>query len=248
MLKTVSDGDTFLTMDGAEVDLDGVLAPGSGGEQANAAQAAEAQAALSDALKQGAISLAFAGQEKDRYGRLKAQVFAGSEWVQGALLRAGLVRSTPELAGDACARELLAAEAIAREARRGHWGDGLFDVLSPDQLANRTGTFQIVEGRVQATANRRGRIYLNFGSDWRSDFTVTVSPEDNKRFRASHVNLRKLEGKRVRVRGWLESYYGPEMEIARLGAIENLEPAKPKAKKRKRKQPGRKASGLPHAN
>ena len=241
-LKSVADGDTFLTTEGAEVDLDGVLALGSGGEN-------EARAALADLLKQGAISLAFAGQEKDRYGRLRAQVFTGTEWVQGALLRAGLARAAPELSGDACAPELLAAEAEARNAKRGHWGDGNFAVLTPEELTGKTGTFQILEGRVQNTATQHGRIYLNFGPDWHSDFTVTISKDDAKRFRAAHVNLRKLKGKRVRVRGWLESYYGPEMEIARPGAIENLEPAPVKQKKpRKRKRPGSKASGPKHSN
>jgi micrococcal nuclease len=239
-LKTVVDGDTFFITDGAEVDLDGVLAPGSGGEKVGKRLAAQARNALSDALKQRALSLAFAGQEKDRYGRLKAQVFTGAEWVQGALLSQGLVRAAPEMAGDACAQELLAAEAKARESKSGHWGDGSFAVLSPDDLSAETGTFQIVEGKVQSTATQHSRIYLNFGANWRSDFTVTVSKDDAKRFRAAHVNLRKLVGKRVRVRGWLQSYYGPEMEIARPGAIENLEPESPKPHKRKR--PGSKTA------
>ena len=245
MLKTVTDGDTFFTSDGAEVDLDGVLAPGSGGEKIGKRLAVQARKALSDALMQGALSLAFAGQEKDRYGRMKAQVFTGTEWVQGTLLRQGLVRFAPEMAGDACAQELLAAEAQARDAKLGHWSDGVFTVLTPDDLSSKTGTFQIVEGKVQSSSTQHGRIYLNFGADWHTDFTVTVSKDDAKRFRAAYINLRKLDGKRVRVRGWLQSYYGPEMEIARASAIENLEPDQPKARKRKR--PGSKASGPSHS-
>ena len=245
-LKTVADGDTFFTTDGAEVDLDGVMAPGSGGEKVGTRVAAQARNALSDALKQGALSLAFAGQEKDRYGRLKAQVFTGTQWVQVALLSQGLVRAAPEMAGDACAQELLAAEAKARDIKSGHWSDGSFAVLTPDDLKAKNGTFQIVEGKVQSTANQHGRIYLNFGTDWHSDFTVSVAKEDAKRFRAAHVNLRKLEGKRVLVRGWLQSYYGPEMEIARPGAIENLEPSQPKSHKRKR--PGGKTSRPSHSD
>jgi endonuclease YncB( thermonuclease family) len=245
VLKSVADGDTFFTASGEEVDLDGVLAQGSGGEKISASQARDAQSGLSNLLKQGAISLAFAGQEKDRYGRLKAQVFAGTEWVQGALTRAGLMRAA---AGENCAKELAAAEAEARTAHRGHWGDGNFAVLTLDELLGKTGTFQIVEAPVQSVATKRSRAYLNFGDDWKTDFTVTVSPDDMKRFRAAHVNLRKLKGHRVRVRGWLQSYYGPEMEIAWPSAIEDLEPKKAKEKKpRKKKQPGSKASGPLHS-
>lgn len=243
-LQRVADGDTFFTTDGTEVDLDGILALGSGGERIGPAQAAEARAALGDLLKQGAISLAFTGQKKDRYGRLKAQVFAGTEWVQGALLHAGLSRAS---AGEGCAKELLAAETEARNAHRGHWDDGSFAVLAPDDLRGKTGTFQIVEGKVETAATQRSRVYLNFGDDWKTDFTVTVSPDDAKRFRAAHVNLRKLQDHRLRVRGWLESYYGPEMEIAWPSAIEDLEPKKTKEKKqkkpRKKKRPRSKASG-----
>lgn len=244
-LKSVSDGDTFFTVAGEEVDLDGVLALGSGGEKISAAQSNEARSALAELLKQGAISLAFAGQEKDRYGRVKAQVFAGTEWVQGTLLRAGLTKTA---GGEGCAKELLAAEAEARNARRGHWGDESFAVLSPNELSGKTGTFQIVEGRVVTAATQRSRTYLNFGDDWKTDFTVTVSPDDMKRFRAAHVNLRKLEGHRVRVRGWLESYYGPEMELPWPAAIEDLEPKKVKEKnKRKKKRPRSNASGPSHS-
>jgi hypothetical protein len=50
-----------------------------------------------------------------------------------------------------------------------------------------------------------------------------VSPQDMKLFREKRIDVRKLAGQRVRVRGWLEQYNGPEMEIANPAAIERLD-------------------------
>jgi hypothetical protein len=44
-----------------------------------------------------------------------------------------------------------------------------------------------------------------------------------KLFREKRVDVRKLAGQRVRVRGWLELYNGPEMEIANPAAIERID-------------------------
>ena len=236
-LKSVADGDTFFTYDGAEVDLAGVLAPGSGGERITRTQANAARAVLAQAHSGDVLSLAFAGPEKDRYDRLKAQVFAGSEWVQEAVLRAGLALANPDLASDACANELLAAEGQAREAKSGHWGDGGFAVRTPDDLKKLISTFQIVEGTVQAVAMQKGRAYLDFDPDWKTEFTVTIAPEDMKVFRTAKFDVKGLAGKHVRVHGWLESYYGPEMEIARPASIELLDMALSPAPKNEK--PGR---------
>jgi micrococcal nuclease len=52
---------------------------------------------------------------------------------------------------------------------------------------------------------------------------VTIAPPDMRAFRRAGMNPPMLTGKRVRVRGWLEFYNGPEMEIASPGAIEVLD-------------------------
>lgn len=236
VLKAAMDGDSFLAADGSEVELAGVLALGSGGEKIGAEAQAAARAELSRLLGAGALSLAFGPQEKDRYGRQLAQVFAGGDWVQGRLLREGLARAMPEWGEGACAAELLAEEDEGRRAKRGHWGDGSFAVLTPDELAQKTGTFQIVEGTVRAVAVQKRRAYINFGADWKSDFTVAIAPDDMKEFRRPKMNLKGLTGAQVRVRGWLESYYGPEIQIARPAAIEILSDTAPP--KRKKKRPG----------
>lgn len=217
------DGSSFVTPDGMEIRLAGVLAPGEGGETLSPAQSDAARATLAALLRSGPLTLAGDEAPRDRYGRVRAQVFAGGDSVQSALLRAGEVRVAPDRASALCAHELISAEDDARAQRNGHWRDGLFALRTPEQLDNRTGTFQIVEGTVTTATLYKGRAYINFGADYKKDFTVTVAPQDMKLFRQARFDVRKLAGQRLRVRGWVELYNGPEMEIADPAAIERLD-------------------------
>ena len=153
------DGSTFVTPDGMEIRLAGVLAPGEGGEKLSAAQADTARASLAALLRSGSLTLLGEEGSRDRYGRIRAQVFVDGASVQAALLRAGEVRVAPDRASTLCAKEFIAAEDEARAMRAGHWHDGLFDLRTPGQLDNRIGTFQLVEGTVTTATLYKGRAY-----------------------------------------------------------------------------------------
>jgi hypothetical protein len=66
----------------------------------------------------------------------------------------------------------------------------------------------------------KSRGYLNFGADWKHDFTATIAPEDMKTFRAAGVDPQGYAGKTIRVRGIVEWHNGPEIEIASPDDIE----------------------------
>ena len=223
--ERATSGDGFITVDGSEIRLAGIVTPGSDGAPPERTQGA--RAALTERLSGQLLSLAFTGAEHDRYGRLLAQVFAGDVWVQGWLLRDGLVRAAPDMASAPCTDALLAAEEEARLAQTGHWRDGAFQVLTPWRIVEEAqvfvGSFQIVEGQVLSAAVISGRAFLNFGEDYREDFTVTISPADMRTFRRAKFDPRELEGRRLRVRGWVELYNGPQFQIATPVVIEQLD-------------------------
>ena len=85
------------------------------------------------------------------------------------------------------------------------------------------GSFQIIEATILDVTSYRGRYFLNFGDDYRTDFTVTIAPDDMRHFRAQDIDPEIWEGQRVRVRGWMESYNGPNLPIAVPEALEPLE-------------------------
>ena len=65
-----------------------------------------------------------------------------------------------------------ALEAQARAAKHGLWADDTYAVLTPDNAEKGLNGWAIVEGTVRANAMAGNTVYLNFGQDWRKDFTV----------------------------------------------------------------------------
>lgn len=221
---SVVDGDTVLLENGREVRLVGLQAPKLALGRPNFDDwplAAEARAYLSALLLDETVSLSYGGAREDRYGRLLAHMrLADGKWVQADMLAAGLARVYSFADNRACAEALLGREAAARRDRRGIWALDYYaprDASRTKQLLRLVDTFQLVEGRVHDIATVRGRTFINFGEDWRTDFTIVIQPGDRRSFpdvldRYTHV----------RVRGWIKSFNGPEIVATHPEQIELL--------------------------
>ena len=226
IVTAVVDGDTVRLDTGAEVRLTGIQAPklplGRKGFRPWPL-AAEAKAALSALSRDRRVRLAYPGQRHDRWGRLLAQMHVGDVWIQREMLLRGLARvyTFPDNRADADA--LYDAERAARAARRGIWALDWYRIIDAADAGRLIGTFQLVEGRVKSAAIVRGRGYLNYGDDWRSDFTVSIAPESLKLFRAAGVSILNLKDRRLRVRGWLVSRNGAMISVTHPEQIEILE-------------------------
>ena len=175
------------------------------------------------------VRLRYDGLQRDRYDRAIAQAYlagAGEDvWVQAAMVSAGLARVLSHPGNRGAALSLLTLEAEARAGGVGLWADPAFQVrdTDPDRLAQDIGTVQLVEGRVlEVTRLRSGRTYVNFGLDYRTDFTVLIEADDEAAFEAADQTLADLAGQRIRVRGWLEAENGPMMRIDHPERIEWL--------------------------
>lgn len=134
------------------------------------------------------------------------------------MLRRGLARVYTFPDNRLLAREMLKAEAEARAARRGIWALDYYAVRDAQALADRHGPvpdgFFLVRGTVRDVARVRGTTYLNFGPDWRSDFTVMVDARARRLFEDAGVDLMGLKNREVLVRGWLRSRNGPMIEAS----------------------------------
>src|SRR5690606_33590401 len=125
-----------------------------------------------------------------------------------------------------CLDDLVAAEKQAREARLGLWGHASYQIRPANrhwELLRFRSTYQLVAGEVLATADVRGRVYLNFGEDWRQDFTITVQPSNRRQFAEAGMDLLALKSRRVLVRGWIERRGGPLIEVYHPAQLEILE-------------------------
>jgi len=206
------DGDSFVLSSGLKVRLANIFAPEKGQEYSKAATSA-----LSTLLEGRNIGLAYTGPKRDRYDRALAQVYTlkpdGStdQWVQSEMVRLGYgrVRSYADTAWQIDA--LLAEEIKARQSGRGLWQSKEFAIRTPapNILAQDVDSFQIVEGLIISSAQVRGQTFLNFGSDYKTDFTVSIARKDRKAFEKAGIDLTDMDGARIRVRGWVELYNGP---------------------------------------
>lgn len=181
-----------------------------------------AQQWLVSQLNQKEVQLAYDKRATDRDSKLVAQVYSldRNVWLQAELVNAGYARvySWPSIR--ACANTLLKLEAGARQAGRGLWAEPQNQIRTPEQLAATAGTFQIVEGRVRSVSIGRERSYLNFGENYRTDFTITISKRDMKLFTAAGIDPKTYDGKNIRARGWVGLLNGPEIEATHPEQIE----------------------------
>jgi endonuclease YncB( thermonuclease family) len=235
----VLDAETVALDDGRELRLIGALAPRALNADAEP-DAWPMETAATEALRAlvlgKSIELRLSDERTDRYGRLQAHAFLtdgdARRWVQGALLRQGLARAYALAGHRACSEDLLAAERPAREGRRGLWAEAAYQVRSADDPADlmryRT-TFQIVEGTILRVGLTSGSIYLNFARNWRRGFSVSLRRNDSALLGAHADDPRRLEGRSVRVRGWIDERRGsPVIDMSGGGLIEVLDaPARP---------------------
>ena len=191
-----------------------------------------------------AVQLILGRRKTDRYGRHMAHLFVEQKgslvWVQADLIKQGLGLVAPEprayspgsspSANAKCIAHLLRLEEKARKNRRGFWGNKIFQVRNAwdtRELSKYIQTFQIIEGRIKRLSLSRGKIYINFGRNWKSDLTIVVNKATIKSMQPGSDKLARLleqlERKKIRIRGWIEDRNGPLIRVRNRHQLEILE-------------------------
>ena len=231
-VAAVLDGETLRLTDGKTVRLIGAKAPmpplGWRGDDPWPL-VDEAREALSAFALGRIVELRFGGRRLDRHGYLLAQVYVvdgdSRLWLQQELVSRGLARVYSFPDNRACIAELLALEADARAKLSGVWSSPVYRIASAldvKRLGRLIHSYQLVEGRVVAVGKGGGLLYLNFATDWRTDFTISIAPKDVSAFAAAGIDLDTVAGKRVRVRGFLAWRNGPMIAASHPEQIELL--------------------------
>ena len=160
----------------------------------------------------------------DRYQRAMAQLYlaADASWVQAALVAEGLAIVGGLAEDRSCLADLLAVERSARDAGRGVWQAGLPADAWSNRIRQGDLRFAIVEGEVVSVGRTERTVYLNFGHDWSTDFTVTIESADAAAMESEGRSFDSLIGSRIRVRGWLDQWDGPWIRVDHGEQIELL--------------------------
>ncbi|KWT66199.1 hypothetical protein APY04_2395 [Hyphomicrobium sulfonivorans] len=219
----IIDAETIEMDDGQQVRLVGALSPRSPDLSPAAepwAPEESAKQTLRELVAGKTIFLATSGRAQDRYDRRLAHVFVENDgdrvWVQGEMLLRGQARVYGLPGSFDCMHELLAHEKAARDAGLGLWRNGAYSprpAWRTRELLRRRNSYEIVTGSVAKVAVTKARTYVNFGRDWRSDFTAGIEARVLRENPELAQVLQQLEGRRVEVRGWIQYRNGPYIDI-----------------------------------
>lgn len=224
-VAAVLSGDTIDLEDGLRVRLAGIQAPAlSRGGSPAWPLAVEASSATGALCLGNAVTLYYADDRRDRWQRALAHILLDDgAWLQGHLLQRGFARvyTWPRTATGA--RAMLDLERTARANRRGIWAERFYRIRNPSETWGDLDSWQVVEGRVVDAAVVRGTGYLNFGLDWRNDFTFRIDSDARRAFKNAGIDLTALRGLRVRGRGWVYPTNGPMIDLTHPAQLEILE-------------------------
>ena len=231
-VRAITDGRSFTLEDGREIRLAGIevpLLPGPGNLGTGAKAGLAARAALESIIAGQNVELR-QNDVADRYGRMPALVYVTQggllESVAHELLAKGFARVSAHVGERPCADELLARERAARQAKLGLWGEPYYVIVAAEsgaELVAERGHFMLAEGKVWSVRESGGTIYVNFGRQWSQALTVTILKRNERMFAAAGIEPKRLENRRVRVRGWVEERNGPRIEATRPEQIEIAE-------------------------
>lgn len=224
-VTAVVDGDTVRLDDGREVRLVGIQAPKLPLGRPNFTPwplANEAKQVLESLVLGQQVALGYGGLRNDRHGRVLAHLFRldNGVWIQRAMLAAGMARVYTFPDNRSMIAPMLEAERDARAAARGIWSLDFYAVRGVDALADAEDSFQLVEGVVSEVSEVGSRTYVNFGVDYRTDFTLVVDRDAMQAFASAPFALQDLAGRMVRARGWIDMYNGPMIDVTHPEQIE----------------------------
>lgn len=223
-VKHVIDGDTIVLDDGEHVRLVGIQAPEIAHKDSpGQPYGPEATEALKKLIGQSRIRVEPAAEPRDRHGRLLAYLYPEKgDMLQLAMVKSGaaMVYSFPN--NTAHISEFLKAEAAARAAGKGLWQLPAYRPLTAETAGQGDGQYRVVEGVIRHVAKVKGHWYLNFGEDWKTDFTIFIDRKNVKRFSSSDLHPQDWEGRRIRIHGWIFPKNGPMIELTHPQQMELL--------------------------
>lgn len=168
----------------------------------------------------------------DRFGHTLSHVVTeDGGWIQAQMISRGLGWATASANSRDLIIPLLKYEDIARSEAVGLWEWPEFAVRDNDTIVeNSYNSFQVYQGKIKAISAKGEFVFINFGENPQTDFTITFKKRDMKPFKVRAGNLKRPDkdsartntnshtppefvGLTVRIRGWVEENGGPMMTL-----------------------------------
>lgn len=172
------------------------------------------------------VSVRVLADHADYLGRLPVDVHdpVTGDWRAG-ILNSGLAMLVPETGDDVT--YLMGIEDSAIKGQVGIWSaqeaqtayyvvaNHVGDAEIPT-ARDAIGRFAVVDGIIRSIEHQEWRSYLNFGSNWREDFTIALDARARDMFARNgdvQSSFQSLIGQKVRVRGVIENRGGPYVAL-----------------------------------
>lgn len=164
--------------------------------------------------------------ETDRWGRRHVDAIAGEDEpvdLALGLIAAGLAFVDSGESDALCRSDLLKAEAFPRTSRLGVWAAQPLSAVDGPALTSRNGHFTVAEGPIRSVTERRNRTYLNFVGPGEPGLSVTVMKRTWRIMLERGLTAQSLTGRAIRVRGTIEIWRGPMLDMGSPDMIELLD-------------------------
>lgn len=181
------------------------------------------KAALNTLILGEIVTLRCDKKTHNALGQLVAHIeLSDGIWLQKVLIETGQGFFYPTTRNVKVSQHLQANERKARREKLGLWENHIYQITAATGTELKPGWFQIVQGKVVSAAKVRKNIYLNFGKNWREDFTIQFDAQIAKQLRKQGIDPISLEGKNIEVRGWVEWSGGPKIILTHPNQIQVL--------------------------
>lgn len=223
-VKYVYDGDTFTTIDGKKVRLLNINTPETAKRKKQPEPfSIKAKEELTKLVDKKEVILKFDKEKKDKYHRYLAYVYLkDGTFVNAEMLKAGVAHLYSFPKSVRKYDELKKSENFARKNNIGIWSHKRWEVqnandyIKPDHF--RFGKYQMFKGKIINVAKVGKSTFLNFGHNWRTDFSVEIKDKNLKYFNITPEDFYK--GKTVLVRGILIPVNGSLINVTHQQQIE----------------------------
>ena len=158
------------------------------------------------------VKIEFDVEKRDKYSRLLGYCFVDGILVNEKLLEEGLAVLYTKPPNIAYADEFVDAQKQARENKKGLWKT--YETIDHTQSHRYINQIRTVRGRIINTYDSGKAVFLNFGYNYKTDFTIVIFRSSLPLFLNKGINPASFyRGKTVEVTGRIKEYNGPEIIV-----------------------------------
>jgi micrococcal nuclease len=168
------------------------------------------------------VRIEFDLEKQDQYGRLLGYCFVDDVMINAKLIEEGYAVIYTRPPNVKYAELFISLQSQARQQNKGLWGS--YKVIDQAQAGSYINQIRTVRGKVLNAFKSAKCIFLNFGSNYKTDFTVVIFNNSLKSFYDKGIDpLTFYKDKVVEVSGRIKEYNGPEIIVNSPFEIEVVE-------------------------